>query len=134
MERAWHGVVRPSRSVRARVLLWVLVMASLGLALTGTTMLAIQARTIDTAADRSLEREYGEFVNLARSGVDPATGQPFDDVARLLRVALQYRFPERNLTYFTMLDGQPASSGSRTSRPRSPRSAPTARRQCWGTT
>ncbi len=41
MERAWHGVVRPSRSVRARVLLWVLVMASLGLALTGTTMLAI---------------------------------------------------------------------------------------------
>lgn len=107
MERAWHGVVRPSRSVRARVLLWVLVMASLGLALTGTTMLALQARTIDTAADRSLEREYGEFVNLARSGVDPATGQPFDDVARLLRVALQYRFPERNLTYFTMLDGQP---------------------------
>lgn len=105
MPRASHSL-RPSHSVRAGILVWVLLMAALGLAVTGGTLLAIQSSRIDDAADRSLKNEYEEFVRQA-AGVDPATGEPFTDVRRLLVTALRYRVPGAFQTIFTMVDGEP---------------------------
>lgn len=93
--------------MRARILLWVLVMAALGLAVTGGTMLAIESRRIDLAADAALQREYAEFAREAADGVDPATGLPFEDVGALLLAALQHRVPGPYQTFLTALDGQP---------------------------
>lgn len=97
----------PIRSVRSRILLWVIVMAALGLGVTGGTMLAIMSSRIDSAADRSLEHEYQEIVQQAQGGLDPATGEPYSDVARLLVAGLEYRVPGPYQTYFTVLDGEP---------------------------
>lgn len=102
-----HQRWRPKRSVRSRILVWVLLMAALGLGVTGGTLLAIQSSRIDVAADRSLRREYQEIVQQAESGIDPATGKPFADIGRLLVAGLQYRVPGPYQTYFTMLDGEP---------------------------
>lgn len=98
--------LRPSRSVRARILVWVLLMAALGLAVTGGTLLAVQSSRLDAAADRALQREYAEFARQA-AGVDPATGEPFTEVRHLLVTALQYRVPGPFQTIFTMVDGEP---------------------------
>lgn len=66
---------RPSRSVRARILLWVVLMAGLGLAVAGGTMHAIQSSRIDAAADLALRREYrvsGPYLtHLAMVGGEP---------------------------------------------------------------
>ncbi len=102
-----RATLSPRRSVRARFLLWVLVMAALSLTVTGATVIAIESTRIDAAADLALQREYREFAQEAGTGVDPATGAPFDDAARLLLVALQHRVPGPYQTYFTMLDGDP---------------------------
>lgn len=93
--------------MRVRLLLWVLAMAALGLAVTGATMVTIEARRVDAAADAALQRECEEFAREAASGVDPETGVAFADVGRLLLVTLQHRVPGPYQTYFTMLDGEP---------------------------
>lgn len=106
MSRTRHAW-RPSRSVRSRLLLWVLAIAALGLALTGGTVLAIQSAGIDAAADDSLRRGYQEFARLADSGVDPATGDPFTEVGPLVIAAMQYRVPGPHETLFALVDGRP---------------------------
>lgn len=100
-----RSAVRPSRSVRSRLLLWVLVMAALGLALTGGTLLVIQSARIESAADDSLRRGYQEFERHAQ-GIDPETGRPFADVGHLLVAAMQYRVPGPYESLFALLDGQ----------------------------
>ena len=100
-----RSAVRPSRSVRSRLLLWVLVMAALGLALTGGTLLVIQSARIESAADDSLRRGYQEFERHAQ-GIDTETGRPFADVGHLLVAAMQYRVPGPYESLFALLDGQ----------------------------
>ncbi len=98
---------RPAVPVRARVLASVLVIAALGMAVTGATVYLFQARTLTSSITASLEREVAEFRALAETGLDPETGKPFTSIERLLRVALQRNVPDRNETYLTFLDGAP---------------------------
>jgi signal transduction histidine kinase len=101
--RRWPPVV----SVRVRVLTSVLVMAAFGVLLAGAAVYALQLRSIDRAITASLEQEVAEFRALAATGLDPETGQRFDDIERLLLVALQRNVPDRHETYLTLLEGDP---------------------------
>lgn len=103
--RAFPDGGGPRRSVRSRLLAWVLAMSALGLALTGGTLLAIQSARIDSAADDALRRGYLEFERHAR-GVDPETGEPFAEVGHLLVAAMQYRVPGPYESLFALMDGQ----------------------------
>ncbi|MFF3482427.1 ATP-binding protein [Streptomyces sp. NPDC002701] len=64
-----------------------------------TTTRSILLRDVDSRVSGLLAQETGEFAHFEERGVDPATGQPFDDPGRLLRVFLerQYADPDEEL-------------------------------------
>lgn len=99
--------VRPRHSVRVRILVWVLLMATLGLGVTGVTLFTVQAARVDAAAGASLKRGYQEVMRLANAGVDPETGEPFHDVRSFLIAALQQHVPEPYQTYLALVGGEP---------------------------
>jgi signal transduction histidine kinase len=94
-------------SVRSRLLGVVVLMTTLGLAGAGIATFALQWERVDQGITDSLEQEVAEFRRLAQDGVDPVTGEPFQDAESLLRVALQQNVPDRNETLLTVLDGAP---------------------------
>ncbi|HEU4492357.1 MAG TPA: HAMP domain-containing sensor histidine kinase [Jiangellales bacterium] len=96
---------RRVRSARVRILGWQLVLV--GLALVGSVLVsrAVLVERVDDRIDRSLVQEASEFTQLATTGRDPATGQPFDDVRRLLRVAIERNVPDRNETMLAVVGG-----------------------------
>ena len=107
--RRWRdGAGRwPTVSVRVRVVASVVAMSLLGLMLTQGVSFLVQYRAIDDQAEDALAQEVAEIRALAEDGVDPATGEPFTSVERLMRVALQGNVPDRNETYLTVIDGEP---------------------------
>ncbi|MFF7390493.1 ATP-binding protein [Streptomyces scabiei] len=76
-------------SARVRILLWLLLVMTVALASVATTTRSILLRDVDQRVDELLVQEAGEFTNLQEEGVDPETGRPFTEPARLLTVFLQ---------------------------------------------
>ncbi|MPY40219.1 HAMP domain-containing histidine kinase [Streptomyces phyllanthi] len=62
---------------------------AVALASVATTTRSILLRDADQRINGLLSQEAGEFTNLQSRGVDPETGRPFTDPARLLRVFLE---------------------------------------------
>lgn len=77
------------RNIRSRIAITVIVLIGLALALVGVTLWTVERATTETQIEADLWRAVEEFDTLARYGVDPATGRPFEDPAGLLLVALQ---------------------------------------------
>ena len=75
---------RISRSARTRILAWVLVPVVVVLGLTFSTSLAILTSDKQAQIDGHLLREATELSNLARDGIDPATGRQFQSATGLL--------------------------------------------------
>ncbi|MGW0707812.1 ATP-binding protein [Streptomyces sp. NPDC002643] len=75
-------------SARVRILLWLLLVMAVALASVATTTRSILLRDTEQRINRLLAQEAGEFTNLQTRGVDPETGQPFTEPARLLYVFL----------------------------------------------
>lgn len=86
-------------SARVRILLWLLVVMAVALTAVATTTRSILLRDVDQRVTGLLAQEAGEFTNLVERGRDPATGRPFADADRLLRVFLerQYSDPDEEL-------------------------------------
>lgn len=97
----------PRLPVRVRVLAAVLSMAVLAMAVAGGVAFLIQWGLLHRSINEALFQEVAEFEILATDGIDPATGQPFSDVERLLRVSLQWNVPDRHETLLTVLNGEP---------------------------
>lgn len=79
------------RRVPARLIImaWVVLLMAVVLLLVNiVTWSALTAR-MDERVDRALSQETGEFEEFASVGVDPLTGEPFTDVASLIRVHLE---------------------------------------------
>ena len=76
-------------SARVRILLWLLLVMTVALASVATTTRSILLRDVDQRVNDLLAQEAGEFTNLQEEGVDPETGRPFTEPARLLTVFLQ---------------------------------------------
>ncbi|MFC9910808.1 ATP-binding protein [Streptomyces sp. NPDC059862] len=76
-------------SARVRIVLWLLLVMAVALASVATTTRSILLRDAHHRINGLLAQEAGEFTNFVDRGVDPATGRPFSDPARLLRVFLE---------------------------------------------
>ncbi len=91
------------RSVRARILAWVIVLTALGMAGAAGTAYLLETQRIDERIDRSLQQEIAEFTEFHRTGIDPGTGQPFASVDRLLQVAMSRNVPDEHQTMIAFL-------------------------------
>ncbi|WP_374106073.1 sensor histidine kinase [Streptomyces sp. BV286] len=93
------GSVRRRVSARVRILLWLLLVMAVAFAAVATTTRSILLRDVDSRVSGLLAQETGEFAHFEERGVDPATGRPFSDPGRLLRVFLerQYADPDEEL-------------------------------------
>ncbi|MGW0187912.1 ATP-binding protein [Streptomyces sp. NPDC003362] len=87
---------RPRRriSARVRILLWLLLVMAVALASVATTTRSILLRDTDQRINNLLAQEAGEFAHFEEAGVDPETGRPFTDPARLLRVFLERQYAD----------------------------------------
>jgi signal transduction histidine kinase len=81
-------------SARVRILLWLLLVMAVALASVATTTRSILLRDTDQRISNLLAQEAGEFAHFEEAGVDPETGRPFTDPARLLRVFLERQYAD----------------------------------------
>ena len=95
----------PVVSVRVRMLAWVIATAAVGMALADGFSYVVQLERLEVRINNALEQEVEELRTFAEQGIDPETGQPFADVARLLHVALQRNIPDERQTFITLVDG-----------------------------
>jgi signal transduction histidine kinase len=85
---------RRTVSARVRILLWLLLVMAVALASVATTTRSILLRDTDQRINNLLAQEAGEFAHFEEAGVDPETGRPFTDPARLLRVFLERQYAD----------------------------------------
>jgi len=109
ISRPWfrRGLVESVRSVRARILASVVLLAAVGLVGAGFAAFVVESSRIDRRIDQALEQEIDEFTEFAQEGVDPATGRRFDSVDRLLKIAMTRNVPDENEALLAFLDGGP---------------------------
>ncbi len=100
-------VLALARSVRARILSWVVLLSALGLAGSGTALWLVESGRIDRATDLALQQELDEFRGLQQSGVDPRTGAPVASLSRLLTVALETTVPAEDERIVGFVGGDP---------------------------
>lgn len=96
-------VNRPARfSVRQRLTAAVALLTAAALVGVGSTLFVLESQRIDRGIDATLGQEVGELRRLQAEGVDPETGQPFEDPDRLIAFFLSRNVPdsEENLWHF----------------------------------
>jgi two-component system OmpR family sensor kinase len=93
----------PSLSVRTRLIGSVAVLSAVGFVGAGAAALLVERQRIEARVEQSLAREIGEFTELARSGVDPRTGEPFADAESLVTLSMQRNIPDEHETHLGYL-------------------------------
>jgi signal transduction histidine kinase len=81
-------------SARVRILLWLLLVMAVALASVAATTRSILLRDTGQRINGLLAQEAAEFANFEEQGFDPATGRPFTEPDRLLRVFLQRQYAD----------------------------------------
>lgn len=76
-------------TIRARILLAMVLLAGFALLISGVLVAAIQHRNNELDIDDQLQRTYDELRVLASVGVDPQTGEAFTGPGEVLRTYLQ---------------------------------------------
>ncbi|MGQ0625459.1 MAG: sensor histidine kinase [Sporichthyaceae bacterium] len=99
--------LRAPRSVRVRILAWVVGLAALGLAGAGGAFYVVELQRADQRLIDSLTQEVSEFDALAREGVDPLTGAAFTSASRLLEVGLGRSVPDEHQVLIAFLGDRP---------------------------
>ncbi len=89
----------PSLSVRTRLVGSVAVLSALGFVGAGAAALLVERQRIEARVEASLAQEIGEFTELARSGVDPRTGEAFADAESLVTLSMQRNIPDEHETH-----------------------------------
>ncbi|MPV36493.1 HAMP domain-containing protein [Georgenia subflava] len=92
-------------TVRARILVLVLVLTGLTLAVAGGTAYALQRARVDDAIDASLQRTAQEFSTYAADSVDPTTGEPYTDPRSLIYAGMLREVPAANEGMIGFVDG-----------------------------
>lgn len=95
---------RPTVGVRARILATVLLLAGLGMLVTGVASTVVARRQLVEAVDADLRTEVDEF----RAHVGQRLGAGPADVRSLLRSALTDQVPMEDQVLLGMVDGVPA--------------------------
>lgn len=73
---------------------------------TGLTSYVVERERVDARIDDALAQEVAEFRELARNGTDPATGQPFRSVDRMLEQSLRRNVPSSGESMLGIVDGE----------------------------
>ena len=82
---------RGSSTIRARIMLTLVLVAGIALAVSGVIVAVLQERHIQDLATERLEKARNELEALATDGVNPETKEPFDSVSDVLYTYLVRR-------------------------------------------
>ncbi len=107
-ERAPRPGREALRSVRIRILAWVVLLSALALAVAGGAFYLVERERADRRISTELAREAAEFEAFAKGSVDPATGATYTSADRLLRASLRRNVPEEHQALLGFVDGKPA--------------------------
>ena len=107
LRRAGIAALAQIRSVRARVLGWVLLLAGLGMAVAGLTSYAVSQARVDERINTDLAQEVAEFREVAE-GPDPRTGRAWTSVRALLAESLRRQVPDEHQTLLSLVNGRVA--------------------------
>lgn len=100
-------------SVRLRITFVVALLTAISLVGVGFTLYTFQLESLDRAINTEQRSEIAEFRELQRSGIDPRTGEPFEDANRLLRSFLEGNLPSPNeYLYGFPTSGSPLFQGT----------------------
>ncbi|MGQ0632228.1 MAG: ATP-binding protein [Sporichthyaceae bacterium] len=99
--------LRAPRSVRVRILAWVLALTAFALVGAGGAFYLVEQARADQRLADSLAQEVSEFDAFAREGVDPRTGSAFSSASRLLEVALGRSVPDEHQALIAFIGGRP---------------------------
>ena len=93
----------PPLSVRTRLVGSVALLSAVGFVGAGAAALVVERQRIESRVQQSLAKEIGEFTQLARSGIDPRTGDPFADAESLVTLSMERNIPDEHETHLGYL-------------------------------
>ncbi len=96
------------RSVRTRIVVWVLVIATGGMLVAGTASYLVQRSRVDARIGASLQQEVDELRLFATQGIDPETGAAVTSTERFLEAAMGRKVPGALESYVALLDARVA--------------------------
>lgn len=102
-----RAAVAHLRSVRVRILVWVLALVALALGVAGTAFYLVERARVDQRISDALGREVAEFEAFAGAGTDPVTGTAFESSRRLLQNALARNVPDEHQVLVGFVEGKP---------------------------
>lgn len=95
-------------STRARVLGWFMLIVAIALGLNIVVVDEFLHARAQAMVRTELGHEVVKFRQYAQRAVDPTSGQPFTNVADLLRSYLAEAVPDQDETLFSVVNGRPA--------------------------
>ena len=90
-------------SLRRRIVGSIALLSAIGLLAAGLAALLVERNRIVDGVVASLGQELAEFRELAASGVDPDTGEPFATADRLITVAMQRNVADTHETHMGLV-------------------------------
>ena len=103
---------RAGLTVRTRMLAAFLGLSALALLLAGGAAWFLQRGQIDARIDESLTRSANELAQLAESGLNPVTGEPFTSAEDVVVASIQLTVPAHNEGILGLREGRtPRSDG-----------------------
>ena len=94
------------RAARTRIIGWVLLLVLLALAVVTFVTWRLLIRTIDERMEITLRSEVGEFRTIVESGVNPETGEPFENVDDVVRTLITYNLARPNEKFLGYVEGE----------------------------
>lgn len=97
---------RRTASARSRIVGWMLLLVGAALAAPTVGITVVWQAQLDNQVDEQLQRQVNELRQFAATRTDSETGLPYRDGAALLKEFLTYNLPNRDETFFSIVDGQ----------------------------
>ncbi|MEU4576961.1 ATP-binding protein [Nonomuraea sp. ATR24] len=94
-------------TARGRIVGWMLAVVGLALFVSIFATWTILLNRLDGRMESELSNEAEKLRRYAVTALDPQTGRPVDDVAKLMSGYLAYNPPDRWETFFSIVDGAP---------------------------
>jgi len=105
---AWVRVRRAAGGIRVRVLVGSLLLAVLALGANLLVIRQVLLNRLDAQIEEDLVQEVEEVRNLAATGVNRQTGEPFgDDVEAIFDAFLETNVPVAGEAFYTLVAGRP---------------------------
>lgn len=93
-------------SLRRRVVVWTTVVVFFALSAVLVFTRSFYMGQITDSVNGAVVQEIDEFAKFANDGVDPETGEAFDDPQRLIEVYLQRQIPDPTENMLGLIDGK----------------------------